>query len=316
MRVIYYIKVIDINMNLSKLMGNKKAAYAILERRTHSTGTSCINDSANVRINIETAIAKLNELKIKYNGENKLKGLYTDLCIALGLGNGEGDSVSQYGYFTIGDIEVSLRISNHDANANKYIENDGNYIYNLCVVVSSDWEKDKFKDNEEVLLDEYVYLGDKVKDVNNPIIKILNSLIGYLRTGEYVDRVGVKPLTKAFTNPFAKHSPKTIELYKDLKSNYKDLLKKNRDIEEVFTITLHNLSAEGEQWLNNPLSDIEYNDFDEAFDAAKKAVDEYKDSENEIVASVFGGEFRNTKGEVVEGEPQVICQISNKDEVW
>ena len=53
-------------MNLSRLMGNKKAAYAILERGALPSGTSCINDNANVEINIETAIANLEQLKGKY----------------------------------------------------------------------------------------------------------------------------------------------------------------------------------------------------------------------------------------------------------
>ena len=34
-------------------MGNKKAAYAILERRTKSTTTSCLSDIAKIEINFD-----------------------------------------------------------------------------------------------------------------------------------------------------------------------------------------------------------------------------------------------------------------------
>lgn len=34
-------------------MDNKKVAYAILERRIKSTGTSCLNDNAKIEINFD-----------------------------------------------------------------------------------------------------------------------------------------------------------------------------------------------------------------------------------------------------------------------
>lgn len=199
-------------MNLKKLIDNKKVAYAILERRTKSTTTSCINDDANIEINAETAIAKLENLKKKFSGKNTIRGLYTELREALGFptntnndssNNNSDNDVSQYGFVNIDGKLISLRLSNHNTNADTYIEQDRNYSYNLSIVVSNRWKQNRFNPNDEVLLDEYVYYGYRIKDADNPLVKIIDSIIGYLKTGEYKNTLG--------DIPFHNVSPKSRE---------------------------------------------------------------------------------------------------------
>lgn len=182
-------------MNLSKLMGNKKSLTQFLNVGLKPLGTSCINDGANIEIDIETAIANLEYLKNKYKNNKNLRGLYTDLCVALGLPDNLDESdnenndggVSQYGYVDIDGRLISVRISNHNANADTYVENDTNYQYNLSIVVSNRVKTRTFNPNDMVVLDEYVYYGTMIKNFDNPIIEILDNLIQFLKTGKHPD---------------------------------------------------------------------------------------------------------------------------------
>ena len=304
-------------MNLSRLMGNKKAAYAILERRIKSTGTSCISDNANVEINVETAIANLEQLKKEYIG-NDMRGFYTDLCIALGLPvkiknetNGKkkkgktnnkknNSDVSQYGRFFIDGKYISIRISNHRTNANTYIKN-GNYVYNLSVVVNKR-PKQGGKSDNKVLLDEYAYFGKMLANIENPMVKIIEGIIEYLKTGIYVDKVGIENI---------KHiSPESKELYNKLKENYERVLGDDQ-IKEVFTVLVQNLSANNKSQ-SASRNQKEYYDLKTAISVAKKELAKYKGVEDEIVVTIFGGEYENEEGDI-EGEPRIFQQMSNKD---
>ena len=296
-------------------MGNKKAAYAILERRIKSTGTSCISDNANVEINIKTAISNLEELKKSYTG-NDMKGFYTDLCKALGLpvktkinkgkkggkknNNKNKSDVSQYGRFFIGGKYISIRVSNHRTNADTYIKN-GNYVYNLSVVVNKR-HKAGGKSNDNVLLDEYAYFGKLLEDIENPMIKIIDGIIEYLKTGEYKDMVGIDGAKQI--------SHEEEGLYNKLKEQYSDILK-DTNKKEVFTYSIHDLSTDGEGCLNYE-TQKEYYDLKTAISAAKKELAKYKNVEDEIVVTIFGGEYEDENGNI-EGEPRIFQQFSNKD---
>lgn len=76
---------------------------------------------------------------------------------------------------------MSLRITNHNANADTYIIHNTNYPYNLSILVSKRFKKNKFKPNNEVKLDEYVYYGERLARVSNPLTQIINGIIQYLR---------------------------------------------------------------------------------------------------------------------------------------
>ena len=69
---------------------------------------------------------------------------------------------------------VSLRITNHQANANTYIEHNANYEYNLSIVIRRKARKNTFIPNDNVVLDEFVYLyyGNNLQTVEKPLSKI------------------------------------------------------------------------------------------------------------------------------------------------
>ena len=88
-------------------------------------------------------------------------------------------------------MKVSLRITNHQANAEQYIKNNANYEYNLSIVVRRKQRKNTFLPHNDVILDEYVYYGKNIAKAENPLTQIVNSIIGFLQSGVYVDTTGV-----------------------------------------------------------------------------------------------------------------------------
>ena len=61
----------------------------------------------------------------------------------------------------------------------------------MSIVLQKRWHKNTFKPNENVNLDEYVYVDSKIAKVENPLSQIASSLVGYLTNGQYVDTTGV-----------------------------------------------------------------------------------------------------------------------------
>lgn len=118
----------------------------------------------------------------------------TDLRVALGIPDSQG--ASKYGVVSIPKedrsiLQASLRVTNHQANANTYIDHDANYKYNLSIVVRRKQRKNTFIPNENVILDEYVYYGTKIQGIENPLTQIVNGIIVFLQSGEYKDTTGV-----------------------------------------------------------------------------------------------------------------------------
>lgn len=72
--------------------------------RPKVTCTSPSNGAAKIQINPQSAITNLQQLLLKYNNKNSLKGLKTDIRRALGLPEKEG--ASDYGVFAIEDNGV------------------------------------------------------------------------------------------------------------------------------------------------------------------------------------------------------------------
>ena len=87
-------------------------------------------------------------------------------------------------------MRVSIRVSNHHANAGKYLEHDPN-DFNLSIMVSKRYRKNTFQANPDVILEEYVYMGRQLETVESPFSQIALSLVKFLDTGEYVDTTGV-----------------------------------------------------------------------------------------------------------------------------
>lgn len=158
-----------------------------------ATGASQTFDAAKVQINSEITKQKLENLKEKYKNTTNPYGFLTDLQIAMGLPRVK--RASNYGIVTIpksdGSATVSIRISNHSTNAETYITNNANQEYNLSIVVRKRARKKTFVPHDDVRLDEYIYYGNRLRNVESPLVQIINSIIGFLDSGIYVDTTGV-----------------------------------------------------------------------------------------------------------------------------
>ena len=51
--------------------------------------------------------------------------------------------------------------------------------------------KKTFIPHDDVRLDEYIYYGNRLRTVESPLVQIINSIIGFLDSGMYVDTTGV-----------------------------------------------------------------------------------------------------------------------------
>jgi hypothetical protein len=176
------------------------------------------NGTANVRINSEIAIPKLQELAHRYIGIIDAKGFLDDLRITLGIPNAK--RVSKYGEIVVpkddGSIlKASLRITNHQANAGQHIKNNANYDYNLSIVVRRRARKNTFIPHNDVKLDEYVYYGKNISKVENPLTQIINSIIGFLQTGVYKDTTRVALKNTSPTNENKEYKTNNLNYEED-----------------------------------------------------------------------------------------------------
>lgn len=150
--------------------------------------------SAKLRINSESAIPELKKLANRYRYTNDLCGFLTESRVALGIPDSNG--ASKYGIVVIlkedgTELSISLRITNHQANAITYIRHNANHQYNLSIVIKKKRRENTFIPNDNVVLDEFVYYGDNLQKVESPLSKIVEGLIEYLTIGKYEDKTGV-----------------------------------------------------------------------------------------------------------------------------
>ena len=181
-------------MDIEEVRKNKSAKRLNFHKGSLSHSPSQTNGDTKVQINSEIAIPKLQKLAETYFGVSDPHRFLTDLRVALGIPDSQG--ASKYGVVSIpkedGSIlQASLRVTNHQANANTYIDHDANYKYNLSIVVRRKQRKNTFIPNENVILDEYVYYGTKMQNVENPLTQIVNGIIVFLQSGEYKDTTGI-----------------------------------------------------------------------------------------------------------------------------
>ena len=170
----------------------------LIKQKSHSpelisrplvTRASQENDAAKIQKILELTKEKLNTLAESYKQVKEPKGFITDLKLALGM---DPKNASGYAVFEIGgnQMRVSIRVSNHHANAGKYLQHDPN-DFNLSIMVSKRYRKNTFQANSDVILEEYVYMGRQLETVESPFSQIALSLVKFLDTGEYVDTTGV-----------------------------------------------------------------------------------------------------------------------------
>ena len=188
-------------MQIESKIRNIKGRTSYLNQRPRRTKSTCASspfDSAKVVRNTETAKRNLEKLAEKYKGINNVEGFLNDLWLALGLhnqgGNKKGGKPSRYALYQLQDgtkLSISIRASAHNANANKYVEHPPVPDINLSIVLQKKMRKNQFKSNPSVNIGEYVYVNQKIQNVESPLSQIANSLIGFLSNGEYNDTTGV-----------------------------------------------------------------------------------------------------------------------------
>lgn len=188
-------------MQVESKIRNIKGRTSYLNQRPRRTKSTCASspfDSAKVVRNTETAKRNLEKLAEKYKGINNVEGFLNDLWLALGLhnqgGNKKGGKPSRYALYQLQDgtkLSISIRASAHNANANKYVEHPPVPDINLSIVLQKKMRKNQFKSNSSVNIGEYVYVNQKIQNVESPLSQIANSLIGFLSNGEYNDTTGV-----------------------------------------------------------------------------------------------------------------------------
>jgi hypothetical protein len=146
--------------------------------------------NTNLCINIDNARDNLLKLKSTLpNGQRleSLRGLYTDINDALGINS---KYQSHYGIFNIERATCTIRVSNHNASAKNYCGQDPSNV-NISIMIRSKKRKNSFSASPEIHLVEYVYYDDLIKKCPDLVIKIIDSILGYLSTGEIVDLSGV-----------------------------------------------------------------------------------------------------------------------------
>ena len=153
------------------------------------TTASQEDDAAKIQIISENARKNLLTVSEKYKGIHDPEGFITNLKRALGMG---ADKASNYKVFKIAltGHRVSIRVSNHHANADKYLEHEAN-DFNLSIMVSKRYRKNTFRPHPDVVLTEYVYMGRQLENVESPYSQIAKSIAGFLETGEYIDTTSI-----------------------------------------------------------------------------------------------------------------------------
>lgn len=164
------------------------------------TRPSQTNGAANIQINSEMAISALQILAERYIGISGPHGFLTDLRNALGIPDSNG--ASKYGVVTIfrndeSVLQASIRITNHNSNAETYLTHNANYQYNLSILIRKDFKKNTFNPHDDVRLDEYVYYGKKMVKIKDPLTQIINGIIGFLKKGNYIDTTGIAFLNQS-----------------------------------------------------------------------------------------------------------------------
>ena len=169
-------------------------------RRTTPLIASQPSNNTNVYKDIETTKSKLRNLANRWMGVNKIRGFLTELWETLGINKVDnkqqkGGNPSRYAAFILQDgtiLTITIRASTHNARAKNYLKKGNvNGDINLSIVLQKRRKKNRYEPLENVRLIEYVYLEDRIKNIENPLSQIAMSLVGYLTNGQYIDTTGV-----------------------------------------------------------------------------------------------------------------------------
>lgn len=163
---------------------------------SRNTSTKASSSIAAANLVIKTGFATRNLKKLKKGYQEKVdlsdtRGFLSDLRNSLGIPDTKG--ASKYGVVTGKGFEASISLTNHNANAQTYIDSNANYPYNLRLMIRKRFRKNTFKTNPNVRLEEYVYFGKEMAKctIGNPYLLIIDGIISFLKDGVYHDRTGI-----------------------------------------------------------------------------------------------------------------------------
>lgn len=290
---------------------NKKAIRKNPLGRPKVTCTSPSNGGAKIQINTNSAISNLQQLLPKYNSQSSLKGLKTDIRRALGLPEKEG--ASDYGVFVIEDNgtskECSIRISNHNANAGNYEGKESDT--NISIKMRSRVNKNTFKPHKDIELMEYTYFDYLLMNVEQPIQKIILSIIEYLSNGIYNDKTGVA-LQNTSPQQVNNDTENNQEIKENRNMNKKQVIRINENqLRQIVTESVKRVLKEGYAKNENTISvwsdkdsDIEiYKEFTDISDAVAWATE------------LVHGKYYNSGRHIVLNVGMIYETLDNYDEV-
>ena len=210
------------------------------------TKTLCSNVSkTNVQITPQIAIENLQNLEKQIqkntNRQKSLKYLYNDINDALGINN---PNPSHYGEFVANHNNCTIRVSSHNAHASIY---DPNNKTTISIKIRPHKNNNKFQASTDVFLKEFVYYDFMLKNDPNLVFEIIDSIIQYLSTGNFVDKSGI-----AYKN----ESPTSI-------AEINNRIKYNKNMKRIRLTEgqLHNVIRES---VNNILNEIDWKTYDSA----------------------------------------------------
>ena len=117
-------------------------------------------------------------------------GVISDIAKAIGA---RGNGASKYAYFTLPDNTIfSVRISNHNANAETYKERGNEKGVNTSIVIKTRRKGNRFKSSPGVNLSEFVYMREDIAQSDGDVLsQIAESLADMMETGYYEDKTGL-----------------------------------------------------------------------------------------------------------------------------
>ncbi len=163
---------------------NESLSQIWLDLTTPPAKAEVTSSSAKGAAKLQKIRENLAGLKEKYDGRANHKGAITDILEALG-GDEQG-----YAHVPVNDdLEILVRVSNHNADAYTYAKR-GAVGNNLSIVIKSRRSPNTFKAHPEVDLAEYVYTKEAISDDATILSKVADSLSEMLETGEFKDMSG------------------------------------------------------------------------------------------------------------------------------
>jgi hypothetical protein len=137
---------------------------------------------------MQDILQNLTQLAENCKNRKTVRGFLTDLKKALGIGGKSSD----YKYFTTKDVKCSIRISNHNAKAYRYIGRKNETYYNTSIVIKSSRKTpNTFEPDNKIIIEEFVYFRPDLEDNNDLFPLIVEGIIELLLSGRYIDKTGI-----------------------------------------------------------------------------------------------------------------------------